>query len=52
MKVKLKFKDYITEKYEKYLPIKSNFAEAEVIYQQFRRFNEAKNFHHYSLLKS
>lgn len=28
IKVKQKFKDFITEKYEKYLPIRSNMTEA------------------------
>jgi hypothetical protein len=41
--VKQKFKDFISEKYEKYLPI---------IYNQFKKFNQSKNFHHHSLLKS
>lgn len=27
-------------------------AESEVIYQQFKKFNEIKNFHHWSLLQS
>lgn len=52
MKVKQKFKDFITEKYEKYLPIKSNIEEAEAIYSQFKKFNQTKNFHNYALLKS
>lgn len=52
IKVKQKFKDFITEKYEKYLPIRSNMTEAESMYLQFKRFNETKNFHHVSILKS
>jgi hypothetical protein len=49
--VKQKFKDFITEKYEKYLPIKSNMVEAESMYIQFKRFNENKNFHHIAILQ-
>lgn len=52
MKVKQKFKEFITERYEKYLPVKSNIAEAEAIYNQFKKFNQAKNFHHLTLLHS
>ncbi len=51
LKVKQKFKDFITEKYEKYLPIKSNMVEAESMYIQFKRFNENKNFHHIAILQ-
>ena len=52
IKVKQKFKDYITEKYEKYLPIRSNTTEAEGLYEQFKQFNENKNFHHVSVLRT
>jgi hypothetical protein len=52
IKVKQKFKDYITEKYEMYLPIRSNNTEAEVQYLDFKHFNETRNFHHYSVLKT
>lgn len=52
LKVKQKYKDFITERYEKYLPIKSNAEEAETIYNQFKKFNQSKNFHHHALLKS
>lgn len=51
LKVKQKFKDFITEKYDKFLPVKSNLAEAEAIYNQFKKFNQAKNFHPHTLLK-
>lgn len=51
LKVKQKFKDFITEKYDKFLPVKSNLAEAEAIYNQFKKFNQTKNFHPHALLK-
>jgi hypothetical protein len=51
LKVKQKFKDFITERYDKFLPVKSNLAEAEAIYNQFKKFNQGKNFHPHALLK-
>jgi hypothetical protein len=50
--VKQKFKDFITERYEKFLPVKSNVAEAEAIYNQFKKFSQPKNFHPHALLKN
>ena len=35
-----------------YLPIRSNNTEAEVQYLDFKHFNETRNFHHYSVLKT
>lgn len=32
--------------------MKSNIAEAEAIYNQFKKFNQSKNFHHRTLLES
>ena len=52
LRVLQKFKDFITEKYHNYLPVKSNTSEASIFYSHFKTFNEKKNFHHYSTLKS
>lgn len=49
--MKQKFKDFITEKYEKFLPVKSNVAEAEAVYNQFKKFNQFRNFHPHTFLK-
>lgn len=51
VKVKQKFKDYITERYEMYLPIRSNLVEAEALYLEFKQFNQSRNFHHLSVLQ-
>lgn len=51
IKIKEKFREFITDRYESYLPIKSNKQEAKSIYDQFKRFKENRNFHHVSVLK-
>lgn len=52
LRIMQKFKDFITEKYLNYLPGKSNVAEAEAFYNQFKKFNERKNFHHLRTLRN
>ena len=52
VRVLQKFKDFITQRYYNYLPVKSNSTQAQIFYNQFKKFNEKKNFHHYSTLKS
>jgi len=39
LRILSKYKDSITDKYISYLPGKSNIAEAEAFYNQFKRFN-------------
>lgn len=51
IKIKEKFREFITDQYESYLPIKSNKQEAKNIYDQFKKFKENRNFHHVSVLK-
>lgn len=50
IKIKEKYKKLINEKIENYLSIKSNRLEARDLYEQFKRYNENRNFHHISVL--
>ena len=46
MKVLAKYKNILTDKHINFLAGKSNVIEAEDFYNQFKKFNERKNFHH------